>query len=106
MPDPILHEGAQVLCSHLGQASPSETSTRVQVSGSPIATIAAPYSVAGCPDVAPQGNGPCVTANWVVGAVRVMSEGHPVAIMTGTATCKPTGTPLLPQSAQTRVLAT
>jgi hypothetical protein len=29
-----------------------------------------------------------------------------VAIMTGSATCVPTGTPLLPMVAQTRVLAT
>jgi hypothetical protein len=72
----------------------------------PITTIAAPYSIAGCAFVPPAGNGPCVTAQWVVGAVQVMSEGQPVAIMTGVATCVPTGTPLLPLVAQTRVLAT
>ena len=33
-------------------------------------------------------------------------EGQPVAIMTGMAVCVPTGTPLLPVVAQTRVLAT
>jgi hypothetical protein len=76
------------------------------VSGMPIATIAAPYMVAGCAFVPPAGNGPCVTAQWVVGAVRVTSEGQPVVIMTGVATCVPTGTPLLPMSAQTRVIAT
>lgn len=72
----------------------------------PIATIAAPYAVAGCAFVPPAGNGPCVTAQWAVGAVRVTSEGQPVAIMSGLATCVPTGTPLLPLVAQTRVLAT
>jgi len=72
----------------------------------PIATIAAPYSVAGCAFVPPAGNGPCVMAQWVVGAVRVLSQGQPVAIMTGVAICVPTGTPLLPVAAQTRVLAT
>jgi hypothetical protein len=76
------------------------------VSGMPIATIAAPYSIAGCAFVPPAGNGPCVTAQWVVGAVQVMSEGQPVVIMTGMATCVPTGTPLLPVMAQTRVIAT
>jgi len=76
------------------------------VSGMPIATIAAPYSIAGCAFVPPAGNGPCVTAQWVVGAVQVMSEGQPVVIMTGMATCVPTGTPLLAVAAQTRVLAT
>jgi hypothetical protein len=74
--------------------------------GQPITTIAAPYSVAGCAFVPPAGNGPCVTAQWVVGAVRVTSMGQPVVIMTGMAVCVPTGTPLLPVVAQTRVLAT
>ena len=76
------------------------------VSGMPIATIAAPYTVAGCAFVPPAGNGPCVTGQWVMGAVQVISEGQPVAILSGIATCVPTGTPLMPVSAQTRVLAT
>jgi hypothetical protein len=72
----------------------------------PIATIAAPYTVAGCAFAPPAGNGPCVTAQWVVGALQVLSQGQPVAIMTGVAACVPTGTPLLPVMAQTLVLAT
>jgi hypothetical protein len=106
MPGPILHMGATVLCAHGGQAMPTVPSARVMVSGMPIATIAAPYTVAGCAFVPPAGNGPCVTAQWVVGAVQVVSEGQPVAIMTGVATCVPTGTPLMPVMAQMRVLAT
>jgi hypothetical protein len=76
------------------------------VSGMPISTIAAPWTVAGCAFVPPTGNGPCVTAQWVMGAVQVLSEGQPVAILSGMATCMPTGTPLLPVMAQMRVLAT
>lgn len=95
-----------MLCSHGGQAMPTAPSPRVMVSGMPIATLAAPYAVAGCAFVPPAGNGPCVTAQWVVGAVQVTSEGQPVAIMTGMATCVPTGTPLLPLVAQTRAIAT
>src|SRR5271167_4565418 len=106
MPGPILHMGATVMCSHGGQAIPTVPSPRVLVSGMPIATIAAPYAVAGCAFVPPAGNGPCVTAQWVVGSVMVTSEGQPVVIMTGMATCVPTGTPLLAVAAQTRVLAT
>ena len=94
------------MCSHGGQAVPTVPSPRVQVSGMPISTIAAPYTVAGCAFVPPAGNGPCVTAQWVVGAVQVLSEGQPVAILTGMAVCVPTGTPLVPGVAQTRVLAT
>ncbi len=106
MPGPVLHMGAVVLCAHGGQATPTVPSPRVLVSGMPIATIAAPYTVAGCAFVPPSGNGPCVTAQWVVGSVQVISEGQPVAILSGMAVCVPTGTPLVPVSAQVRVVAT
>jgi hypothetical protein len=105
MPGPILHMGATVMCSHGGQAMPTVPSPRVTVMGMPIATIAAPYAVAGCAFAPPVGNGPCVTGQWTVGAVRVTSEGQPVVVMTGVAICTPTGTPLLPVVAQTRVIA-
>jgi hypothetical protein len=95
-----------VLCAHGGQAAPAAPSRRVMVSGQPIATIAAPYSITKCNFVPPTGNGPCVTAQWLVGALRVMSEAQPVVIMSGIATCAPTGTPLFPVIAQTRVIAT
>jgi len=106
MPAPILHVGATVMCAHGGQAIPTVPSPVVMVMGMPIATISGPYTVAGCAFVPPAGNGPCVTAQWVVGAVQVLSQGQPVAIMTGMATCVPTGTPLMPVVAQTQVLAT
>jgi hypothetical protein len=35
-----------------------------------------------------------------------MSLGQPVVIMTGVSVCAPTGTPLVPVSAQVRALAT
>jgi hypothetical protein len=98
--------GATVLCSHGGQAMPTAPSPRVLVSGMPVATITAPYAVAGCAFAPPGGNGPCVTAQWVVGAVRVTSMGQPLVIMTGAAVCVPTGTPLVPVQAQARGLAT
>src|SRR5215471_11912084 len=106
MPAPILHVGATVLCSHGGQAVPTAPSPVVLVSGMPAATIAAPYAVAGCAFVPPAGNGPCVTGQWVVGSVRVLSQGQPFAIMSGVSVCAPTGTPMLPVAAQTRALAT
>jgi hypothetical protein len=95
-----------VLCSHGGQAVPTAPIPRVLVSGMPIATIAAPYAVVGCAFVPPGGNGPCVTGQWTLGAVRVLSEGQPVVIMSGVSVCAPTGTPLLPVVSQVRVLAT
>ena len=105
MAGPILHMGAVVMCQHGGRAIPTAPSPRVFVTGMPIATIAAPYAIAGCAFVPPTGNGPCVTAQWTVGAARVRSQGQPVVIMTGVAICAPTGTPLIPVEAQTRAIA-
>jgi hypothetical protein len=106
MPGPILHTGAVVLCAHGGQALPTDPSPVVMVSGMLIATIAAPYTVVGCSFAPPAGNGPCVTAQWMVGATQVLSQGQPVAIFSGASTCVPTGTPLVPVEAQALVIAT
>jgi uncharacterized Zn-binding protein involved in type VI secretion len=94
------------MCSHGGQAMPTMPSPVVFVSGMPIATIAGPYAIAGCAFVPPAGNGPCVIGQWIMGSTSVQSNGQPVAILSGTSICAPTGTPMLPISAQTLVLAT
>jgi hypothetical protein len=105
MPAPILHLGATVLCTHAGQATPLAPFPRVLLSGQPAVTLASPYAVAGCA-LTGTPNPPCVTAQWVVGAVRVAAGGAPVVTMAGQSVCVPTGTPLMPVVAQTRVLAT
>lgn len=104
MPGPVLHAGAVVLCAHGGQATPTAPVPRVTVSGQPVATIVAPYAVAGCP-FPPASGGPCVTAQWIVGALRVLAMGQPLAIQSGVALCVPTGTPLMPTVVQPRVIA-
>lgn len=83
---------------------PTAPVPRVLVSGQPVATIVAPYAVAGCPFASAPG--PCVTGMWVVGAMRVMAMGQPVAIQTGIAVCVPNGAPLVPIAVQPRVIAT
>lgn len=105
MPAPILHLGASVLCSHAGTATPTATSPRVSVSGQPVVTLSTTYAVAGC---ALTGTPvpPCVTGQFVVGASRVTAGGVPVATLIGSSVCTPTGTPLMPISAQTRAQAT
>lgn len=105
MPGPILHLGATVLCSHGGQAVPSAPNPRVLVSGQPVATVAAPYAVAGCAFVPPGGNGPCVSGQWIVGAMRVLVMGQPAVIAAGMSTCVPTAMPLVPVAFQPRVIA-
>lgn len=106
MPGFLLHIGATVLCAHGGQAQPTAPNPRVLVSGQPTVTQPAPYVIAGCPFVPPGGNGPCVTAQWVTGTVRVMSNGQPLLVQSSQAICAPTGTPLLPLVTQARVTAT
>src|SRR5947209_438946 len=102
MPAPVLHVGAVVTCSHAGPAQPLVPFPRVLLSWQPLVTIAFPYAVTGCA-LSASGTPPCVTGQWLAGAARVTAGGVPVATMTGTSTCIPTGTPMLPMSAQLRV---
>ncbi|HEX6649347.1 MAG TPA: hypothetical protein VF075_07400 [Pyrinomonadaceae bacterium] len=106
MPGFLLHLGATVLCSHAGQAQPTVVNPRVLVSGQPTVTIAAPYVVAGCAlPPPPAANGPCVTAQFVTAATRVLSNGQPLLLLDSQAICAPTGTPLIIAVTQVRVTA-
>lgn len=106
MPGFLLHVGAQVLCSHAGQATPAVPNPRVTVSGQPTVLMTSPYMIAGCalppPTVA---NGPCVTAQWLSGTTRVLSNGQPLLVQSSQAICAPTGTPLIIVATQPRVSA-
>jgi hypothetical protein len=106
MPGFLLHVGATVICAHGGQAQPTAPNPRVLVGGQPTVTQAAPFVVAGCAFVPPAGNGPCVTAQWVTAAVRVMSNGQPLLLQDSQSVCAPTGTPLNILVTQVRVKGT
>ena len=103
MPGFLLHAGATVLCAHGGQAQATAPNPRVLVSGMPIVTTAAPHVVAGCPFVAGAVPSPCVTAQWMMGASRVLAAGQPVLLLDSQAVCVPNGTPLTVVQTQTRV---
>ena len=105
MPGFILHVGATVLCAHGGQAQPTVPFPRVLVGGQPVVTQPQPWVVAGCPLVPPP-LPPCVTANWVVGAVRVTAGGSPLLLQDSQAICVPTGTPLSVVVTQVRAKGT
>lgn len=92
------------MCSHGGQALPMAPNPRVLVNGQPTALLSIPWMVAGCPLVPPP-IPPCVTGQWIVGTMRVTSNGQPLVVQTGQAMCIPTGTPLLPIAMQIRVAA-
>ena len=104
MPGFLLHVGAVVQCAHGGMAQPTVPNPRVKVMGQPIITQEAPFVISGCafPSL-PAANGPCVTAQWVVAAVRLKANGMPVLLSDSQAICTPTGTPLLISTTQVRV---
>lgn len=106
MPGFLLHVGATILCAHGGQAQATAPNPRVLVGGQPVVTQSAPHAVAGCP-FAPGGvPTPCVTAQWIVGAVRVFAGGVPVLLQDSQATCIPNGTPVNIIVTQVRVRGT
>jgi hypothetical protein len=106
MPGFLLHVGAQVTCSHAGQAQPTAPNPRVTVSGQPTVLMTTPYTVAGCAlPPPPNGNGPCVSAQWLSGTTKVTSNGQPLLVQSSQAICAPTGTPLVIAATQTRVSA-
>ncbi len=104
MPGTFVHVGAVVQCAHGGVAQPTVPNPRVTVSGQPILQQPMPWAVAGCTlPPPPAGNGPCVTAQWITGSVRVKSMGQPILLRDSQATCTPTGTPLTIINTQIRV---
>lgn len=103
MPGTLVHLGAVVTCAHGGQAMPTAPNPRVLVSGQPISVMTSPYTIAGCPFNISGGPVPCVTAQWVRGATRVLSNGAPVILLDSQAVCVPNGTPLIIMMTQTRV---
>src|SRR6266568_9576200 len=104
MPGFFLHVSAQVMCAHGGQAQPTVPNPRVLVSGQPTVAMTTPYVIAGCTfPPPPAANGPCITAQWLTGTMRVLSNGQPLLVQSSQAICAPTGTPLIIAVTQTRV---
>jgi hypothetical protein len=79
---------------------------QVAVGGQPTVLMTSPYQVIGCAlPPPPAANGPCVSAQWASGTVRVTSNGQPLLVQTSQAICAPTGTPLIVLFTQPRVSA-
>src|SRR3569832_1473503 len=105
MPAPILHLGATITCMHAGLAAPLTPFPRVLVSGQPITTLTTSYAITGCA-LTGTPNPPCVTAQWVVGAVRVLAGGAPELLQSGQAVRVRTVSGRLPLVVQPWVIAT
>ena len=104
MPGLVVHFGATVNCMHGGLAQPLTLSPRVLVSGQMVVTMATPYDVISC-GLASTSTPPCVTAQWITGATRVLANGSPVIIQTSQA-LRATGQGLNVVTTQPRVTAT
>lgn len=104
MPGNLVHAGAVVACAHAGQAMPTLSNPRVKVDGKAVVALSTPWSVAGCP-FPPTSGGPCASATWSVGTVRVTSLGQPLVISSGVSSCVPTGVPLTVTTVQPRAVA-
>ena len=107
MPGFLLTVSSVVRCTHGGKAQPTAPNPRVTVMGQPTVLQPAPWVVAGCAfPPPPAANGPCVTAQWVVGSLRIKSMGMPFLLQDSQAICAPTGTPVNVVVAQPRVKGT
>ncbi|MEI8021467.1 MAG: hypothetical protein WCH39_24875 [Schlesneria sp.] len=104
MPGFLLHQGAVVLCSHVGQCTPTVVFPRVTVSGQPVVQQPTIYSIAGC-TLPPPAGGPCVTGQWITAATRVLVGGIPPLLFDSSSICAPPGTPMHPVTTQMRATA-
>ena len=104
MPGFVVTVGTTVMCAHGGQAKATVPNPRVKVMGQPVVTQPPPYVVSACANPPPPINlGPCVTASWLTGSLRVKAMGQPLLLQDSQAICTPTGTPLTIIPTQTRV---
>ena len=91
MPGPLVHVGAVYTCPHGGSGQIISSNTRVMVSGTPVATLADTYTIAGCPFQIPVGAGtkpqPCVKVQWLVASTRVMVGGPPAILQSSNGLC-------------------
>ncbi len=99
MPGLLLTQGSLALCGHGGQARPTAVFPRVKLSGMAVVLQTAPFAVTGCPF--PQA--PCVSGQFLTGAVRVRVQGQPVLLQDSRAVCAPSGAPLHIIQTQPRV---
>jgi hypothetical protein len=111
MPGPVVNVGAVARCPHGGQVTIISSNANVLASGTPLATIADQFLVAGCVFTIPPGKPqPCVRVQWMTPAARVLINGQPPILQTSTgltlsAEGIPGGPPVV-ATTQMRVVAT
>jgi uncharacterized Zn-binding protein involved in type VI secretion len=91
---------------HGGTAQPGAPAGCVKVNSQAVVTQSDIYTVGGCPFNVSGAPVPCVTAQWIMAATRVTSNGIPVILQDSQAVCAPNGTGVNIILTQTRVTAT
>lgn len=104
MSSPIVTSSASLQCSHAGSATATAPFPRVTIDGSPVVTLSCPYTIAGC-SLTGSPTSPCVSGQFVSGALRVTAGGTPVALQSSPTTTLPLASPMMVISTQSRVLA-
>jgi uncharacterized Zn-binding protein involved in type VI secretion len=109
MPGPLVNVGSVAMCPHGGQVTIVSSDARVLASGTPVATLADQFMIAGCAFTIPPPQ-PCLMIRWMLGATRVLVNGTPPVLQTGVGMCiaasgPPNGPPIV-VSTQPRVIAT
>ena len=109
MPGPLVVVGAVAICPHGGQVTIISSNARVLAGGTPVATLADTFLIAGCAFTVPPPH-PCIKVQWLTPAVRVLVNGQPAILQTSTGLClapdmAPQGPPVV-STTQPRVIGT
>jgi hypothetical protein len=84
----IITKRDSLTCTHGAAVTPDFASLRLKVGGEPVVLQMQPYTITTCT----AGQSKCTKGTWTKGAMRVTTNGTPVAISTGTSRCVPAGT--------------
>ena len=86
---PLLEVNTPMICPHGGKEINVPSQVRVLINGAPALTVSDLGTVAGCAFTLPGGKpSPCVTAQWLSGATRVMLSGQPALLASSASLCK------------------
>jgi hypothetical protein len=83
----LMHVNATVNCPHGGHATCHPAQTQVRVTDQLAASVAALWTVTGCPFTVGGKPQPCVTIRWLSPSGRIKVTGSPAELSNPTGTC-------------------
>src|ERR1700755_2282982 len=88
MPSPILTTASTIMCPHGGSVTLTTSNTIAKVQGAPMLLVSDLHTVSGCPFVLPSAMpSPCMTVQWLMGAIQTNVNGVPVLLQTSVGLC-------------------